>query len=252
MRSEEKQDRILAAELLSYHSENPDLQLALSDVLAFEEDSEVIAAINSTMAQFTAGAFGTEEKFLNDLRSDSKDVKLASIKALVNYPSNEMVRNAIRSEIIRNEDDELFTTALGVYQQMATGDELMSVAKRIQRTDTVGTKVLHVLFSSDSLHYHPESVEVAETYLQNDYPFSTRKFALKFLQQYDLDVERWSERLDFLTADRDPRIRFLGYESVLKFKTTSEALVYMRSSGLDESDPRILLLIDGIISELAE
>lgn len=252
LRSEDKEDRILAARLLKAHTENPDLQLALSDVLAFEEDSNVIAAINETMAEFTAGAFGTEEKFLNDLRSDSKDVKLASIKALANYPDNETVQSAIRSEVLRSTDSRIFETALEVYQQMVGGEELLSVATRLQRSDSTGAKAMYVLDSSDSLHVMEASIPLAEKYLQKSYSFSIRKQAFNYLKQFDFDPERWAERLNILTTDRDPRMRFLGYESVLSFKTTTEALVYMRSSGLDESDPRVLLLIDGIISELAE
>ena len=251
LRSPEASERALAATLLPQHSDNPDLQLALSDILAFEEDADVIAAINASMAKITAGASGTEEKFLEGLQSDSKEVKLASIQALANYPENERVVSAIRTEVLRGED-EVFTTALEVYQHLAGRDELLSLAKRLQRSDSTGVKVLHVFFSSDSLHQNTESIEIVESYLDTKFPYTTRKYALEFLKEYDLDANRWNDRLEALSKDRDPRIRFLAVEAIPMFSSTSEALVSLKSAMLEESDPRVLLLIEGMIEELDE
>ena len=112
LRSTDKKDRLLAARLVSQYSNNPDLQLAINDVLSFEQDPEVRAALYSTLSGITGGATGTEQEFLNGLNSNDPKVVLSSLGALANYPDNEMVRSSVRNKVIRAESDTVFSTAL--------------------------------------------------------------------------------------------------------------------------------------------
>lgn len=249
LRSSEPEDRILAASLINNYRENPDIQLALTDVLAFEEHPEVIAAINASLADITAGATGTEEKFLEGLRSNSREVQLASLEALVNYPGNERVKAAVRSLLFTN-DGDLFSQSLKVYNQIATLPDMLSVIQRLQRSDSTGNRILQVLSSSDSLHYTPEALEIATRYTENTFPYQTRKEALRYLKKYNSGSEWWNNNLEVLVTDRDPRIRYWAVGMIPEVTTTSQVLDDLTTLQLEEADPRVLARIEEIIERL--
>jgi hypothetical protein len=252
LRSEQPELRIQAAQLLSKHADNPDLQLALSDILSFEENAEVIAAMYSTLAVITNGATGTEEQFIAGLRNDSEAIQRASIQALRNYPGNELVKNAIRNVVLRTEQIDHFQEAVHTYERIANGEEIRSVFNRVHEKDSLGYHALTFVELSDSLQEQEEVATMIEEYVEDSYAYEIRKRALEYLYEFDLDSERWERRLEHLTEDRDPRIRFWAYETVLKYKNTSDALLFFSNSGISEFDPRNKLLIQEIVKQLAE
>lgn len=252
LRSEQPVMRIQAAQLLSNHADNPDLQLALSDILSFEENPDVIAAMYSTLAIITNGATGTEEQFIAGLRNDSEAIQRASIQALRNYPGNELVKNAIRNVVLRTEQIDHFQEAVFTYERIASGEEIRSAFNRVHEKDSLGYYALTFAELSDSLQKQEEVAAIIEEYVEDSYAYEIRKRALEYLYEFDLDSERWERRLEQLTEDRDPRIRFWAYETVLKYKNTSDALLFFSNSGISEFDPRNKLLIQEIVKQLAE
>ncbi len=251
LRSDDPGNRIAAANLLVNHSANPDLQLALSDILSFEENDEVIAAIYGSLAAITNGATGTEEQFIAGLSNDSQAIQLASIMALKNYPTNEYVRSSLSSKVIRSEG-ELFETGLNVLNELASTSEMESLLRSVERRDTVGFKTLMVLSAADSLHQNELALSIATEFLSSDNTYAIRKAALEYLSLFDTNSENWNNRLDELVNDRDPRIRFWAVEHAARFKSSSEALVFVSSAEVDEFDPRVLIMIEGIKEELAD
>lgn len=249
LRSQEPENRISAAKLLVNHSENPDLQLALSDILAFEENPDVIAAIYEALAVLTDGASGTEEQFISGLSNNSEAIQLASIRALKNYPENEYVRSSLRSKLIRSEG-AVFETALNSYNEVASGEEMLGLVRTIQRRDTIGLRTLRILELADSLQQNEEAHLIVSEFLSDSFPYSIRTKALNHLDQFDIDFERWSERLRNLVNDRDPRIRFWTVEHAMRFKSASEALVFLNTVEIDEMDPRVLSMIELVKEEL--
>jgi hypothetical protein len=108
LRSSEPELKIQAAKQLQNYTDNPDLQLALQDVLQEVAEPNVRAAMLETLAKITQGASGTEQNFMDQLSSENLATKLSAIRALANYPENEQVVFSIRNTLIRAESDTVF------------------------------------------------------------------------------------------------------------------------------------------------
>lgn len=249
LRSERPENRIEAAKQLKLHRDNPDLQLALTDILNFEESPEVIAALYEALGALTNGATGTEEQFIRGMNNDSEAIQLASIQALVNYSGNEYVRSSLRSKLMRAEG-EIFRASVQVYQQLANTEELISTMNTLQRRDTVGVRTLYLISEADSLHNTEEARSIADEYSGSDYPFEIRKSALNYLENYDTDASSWQDRLATLASDADPRIRFWAAEHAPRFLSSVEAVEFLESAMLNEMDPRVKAMIFAVIEEL--
>ncbi len=251
MRSSEPEQRILAARLLDQYAENPDLQLALNDALNSEQDPEVRSAILATLARITAGDTGTEENFISGLSSPDESVVLSSLEALRNYPENEMVANAVRNKVIRNNSNQQFDKALDVYSDISSTDEILSLAKRLQRVDSTGNKVLKTINKAIAGDTTGQAVEMTDAYLGLAFPYSTRSKALELLLAYDFDEVAWKERLEILKKDRDPRIRFQAISGV-KHIPAGEALLLLNSVETNEFDLRVQMKVEELKEGLSE
>lgn len=251
LRSSSPEERIEAAEQLSYHKDNPDLQLALNDVMSGEEDASVKAALLSTMAGITSGATGTEEQFINGLNNPDTDVQKSSILALANYPENDVVKNALRNKIIRADSDDIFEVALEVYASISETEDKTTLARRLERSDSTGLKVLKVLSYAVESDTSNSVIPIAESFTDKKYLYSTRKAALEFLLVNDLSEDSWKKRLDDLRVDRDPRIRYKILDAINLFDP-SEALILIRNLSQDEFDARVLLRLENLKEEISE
>ncbi len=249
LRSERPENRIEAAKQLKLHRDNPDLQLALTDILNFEENPEVIAALYEALGALTNGASGTEEQFIRGLNNESEAIQLASIQALANYSGNEYVRSSLRSKLLRA-GGEIFQSSVQVYQQLAYTQELISTLSTLQRRDTVGVRTLYLISEADSLHYTEEARSIADEYSGSDHPIEIRKSALNFLENYDTDSSSWQDRLAALASDADPRIRFWAAEHAPRFLSSAAAVEFLESAMLNEMDPRVKAMIFAVIEEL--
>ncbi len=250
LRSTNAEDRKMAATLLSDHGGNPDLQLALNDVLSFEENPEVRAELLLTMAKITDGATGTEQMFINSLSSDDLEIKRASLTALTNYPGNDMVISSIRSNVLRAQNEEIFKLALTSFAEVVTGEELISLARRLQRIDSTGFKTLTILENYPDPDTSSVFVSIAEDYLTNSYSYSIRKKALQFLIINDSNPENWKGRLINLLEDRDPRIRYESLSGYRLFRA-SEAFDILSSVERNEFDARVLIKVDNLLEKLS-
>ncbi|MBO6795329.1 MAG: hypothetical protein JJ895_15590 [Balneolaceae bacterium] len=249
LRSEDPENRKAAASLLKLHSDNPDLQLALSDILSFEENPEVIAAIYEALANLTDGATGTEEKFIRGLNNESESIQLASIRALSNYPGNDYVLSSLGTKMLRS-SDEIYETSIEVYNQLAGKDDLLNTLSALQRRDTVGVRTLLLISKSDSLQQANEAKEVAEQYSEFEHPINIRKMALSYLDKFDTDADRWTDRLEDLLTDDDPRIRIWAVEKSPRFLSSANARELLESALINEMDPRVKAMIFGVLEEI--
>ncbi|GAB5408580.1 MAG: hypothetical protein BalsKO_09450 [Balneolaceae bacterium] len=251
LRSKKVDDRLIAARLLVNFSENPDLQLALNDVMAAEQEPTVKAALLSTMATITNGATGTEQQFLTGLNNTSLEIQSASISALKNYPENEMVKSSLRSKVLRTDSEQIFNKALITYGRLVQDDEVVSLAQRLVRVDSTGMKTLSVMtqfFSADS---NETFINLAEEFLLDSYSYETRKEALNYLKNNDVDADRWTIRIKELLEDRDPRIRYESLSAVKKLPP-SDALLILGLVEQNEFDIRVLLEADNWLEEISE
>ncbi|HCD52752.1 MAG TPA: hypothetical protein DEQ34_09915 [Balneolaceae bacterium] len=238
LRNEDPENRKQAAILLQKNADNPDLQLALNDVLANEEVPEVKAELLLALAQITNGAIGTEELFINELSNSSEDIEVAALTALRKFPENEWVSSSVRSKILNTESELVFKTALSTYKELADTEALTSLVDRIRRNDTTGIKTLGILSEVITPENSEEFIPIGEAYLDYDFPHTTREEALTFLLKNDYSEERWKTRLNDLSEDNDPRIRFVSLNGATKL-SKSAALLYLNTIIGNEFDIRI-------------
>ncbi len=243
LRSTDVKERELAAQLLSYHTENPDLQLALGDALASETNPEVKANLLETFGVFTKGATGTEQTFLKELNSKSEQIQIAAVKTLGNYFGDDMVKSSLQSKILRTEYPSVFSEGLLSYQTIAPASELLALAKRLQKADTTGQKTLQALQLVMDVENSISGLELAEELVSNSYPYTTRSKALDLLIQHQNDEEFWRLKTVELMDDLDPRIRIQALESS-KYLLGQTVKDFLSKALLKEFDPRVRVAIE--------
>ncbi len=203
-----------AALQLGYHTENPDLQLALTSYLKRELEPEVKAALLKSYASITNGATGTQQYFMEALSNPHPAVQKAALEALQYYPYNPQITEQIRKVI--NEDSKLSDKALAVYMQRIDSARALNLVNIIIQQDTAGTKAITAIAKLAEAGQTEAAVKRAKYYIQPVYSYPVRKKAFAVLLKYDNSAERWSKRMKMLLTDLDPRIRYLTIQNLSK------------------------------------
>ncbi|MEP2447485.1 MAG: hypothetical protein ABJI69_09670 [Balneola sp.] len=240
LRSSNVEDRRIAAHLLSYHTDNPDLQLALKDALNAETDVQTKANLLSTLGSFTAGATGTEIQFMQEVNSDHEEIQIAALEALSNYIEDENVPGVIQQKMERTSSDEVFTVAKTSFLEVADHPRKISATRRMIRIDTTGARSLSLLKEIISTDTTNQSQQIAEELISTEFPYSTRIGALNLLLEHVQDGDYWGNKIVELSSDFDPRIRLKVLEG-LEFLSETDAENIIDAVLLSEFDPRVLL-----------
>lgn len=239
LRSSNVEDRRLAASLLSYHTDNPDLQLALKDALNAETDVQTKANLLSTLGAFTAGATGTEIQFMQEVNSDHEEIQIAALKALANYKEDENVPGVIQQKMERTSSDEVFKVAKTSFLEVADLPRKISATRRLIQIDTTGARSLTLLKEIISTDTTDQSQQIAEELISIEFPYSTRIGALNLLLEHIKDGDYWGSKIVELSSDFDPRIRSKVLEG-LKFLSETDAENIAEAVLLSEFDLRVL------------
>ncbi|MEX0845365.1 MAG: hypothetical protein WD022_08780 [Balneolaceae bacterium] len=234
--------RLQAAKQLRQFSDNPDLQLALQDVMRDEQNPKIRAELLETLAKTTSGASGTEQNFLDMLNSDDLDIQLAGIRALVNYPDNDNVGYAVQTKLLQTSRDTVFKTALNTYREISSPEDQLSLVNRLEREDKSGRKTLQVLRVAATSDTTGQALIIADRFALGNFPYSLRKQAIELLLKYESNQDYWYQTLEMLQEDRDPRIRFYSLKAV-KFLTREQAQILLENRANEEFDPRVLARI---------
>ncbi|MEP0006450.1 MAG: hypothetical protein ABJ387_03815 [Balneola sp.] len=240
LRSSNVEDRRLAAGLLSYHTDNPDLQLALKDALNAETDVQTKANLLSTLGAFTAGATGTEIQFMQEVISDHVEIQIAALEALSNYKEDENVPGVIQQKMERTSSDEVFIVAKRSFLEVADLPRKISATRRMIRIDTTGARSLSLLKEIISTDTTNQSQQIAEELISTEFPYSTRIGALNLLLEHVEDGDYWGNKIVELSSDFDPRIRLKVLEG-LEFLSETDAENIVDAVMISEFDPRVLL-----------
>lgn len=237
LRSSESDEKIQAAQQLRNYTDNPDLQLALQDVLEGETEPEVRAAMLATLGQITKGASGTEQNFLGQLNSDNLATKLSAIQALAGYPDNEQVRYAIRNTIIRAERDTVTNAALNTYRQIAGAEDLISLTERLERSGEAekAISVLQLAVQDDTTK---KSISIADRFALGEYPYDVRKKALDILLKFEQNQDYWNQTIGMLLGDRDPRVRYHALDAI-RYLSAKRTVDVLKDRVKEEMDPRV-------------
>lgn len=240
LRSSNVEDRRIAASLLSYHTDNPDLQLALKDALNAETDVQTKANLLSTLGAFTAGATGTEIQFMQEVNSDYIEIQIAALEALSNYKEDENVPGVIQQKMERTSSDEVFIVAKRSFLEVADLPRKISATRRMIRIDTTGARSLSLLKEIISTDTTNQSQQIAEELISTEFPYSTRIGALNLLLEHVEDGDYWGNKIVELSSDFDPRIRLKVLEG-LNYLSETDAENIIGAVLLSEFDLRVLM-----------
>jgi hypothetical protein len=232
-------EREQAAQALGTFKGDPDLQLALVDVLHKDPSPDVKVAVIHSLAEITNGASGTDQLFLKQLDSNNEKVKKAVIQALANYPGNDSAMMAVRGIINRSDvSPQLKRTALMTMQKINNGSEFRSFAKKFMSVDTTHIytiTVLNALIENGDTTYVDS---LANSYLNPGYPYNLRKMSLNFVKKFDHNEQNWYTRVGTLIQDNDPRIRYIAWSLYKRLKKTQVAKL-IKEQLPEEEDLRV-------------
>lgn len=242
---EDVERRREAARSLALFDDNPDLQLALTDLLQLETNPEVYSEILRSLAKITTGASGTDQIFLDHVSNDQpEEVRLAAVEAFAFYTGSDRVIQRLRRIINDGStSSEIRRTAIRSLFEI-TGAEPF---KNITESDVTNEAVLpDVPLFLELLAQKGEietTVRLSETFLDRGFPYQVRKGALDLLLQYDEGGENWETRLNNLLTDNDPRIRYFSIDGLryIDAEKRNELLEYRLVQEYDERVRRRLL-----------
>lgn len=207
-----------AAVALREFDENPDLQLALRDVINHESDSGVLAEIYRSLGQLSRGASGTQNTFIQGLQHSDREVQIASLEALSHYTDNSEVSNEVFEIISLSEDVEKVYKAVGVYRQLNPEDYFIDFIDRFLTEDEDDLEftpgLIDELFRTDDVDY---AINRTQQYLESNYPFEIRYKVWRYLREHDTSDADWQNRVDTYINDPDPRMRMLALSEMQRF-----------------------------------
>jgi len=231
--------RVNAAIGLRQYANNPDLQLAMLDMIRDETSSEVKAEILETLRMVTEGASGTAQLFLERVGQDqSQEVRMTAIRALGAYRGNDRVAQTLQSIIQATEVDELKVAAIESLADITDTEMFGSVVESLVVRETVLTHVPVLLEALRGKGAIEKAVQLSDTFLSAEFPYSVRVGALSVLLNSDESQEGWLDRLNALLSDIDPRIRYRAVEG-LEYVPSAERNQLIDARLMEEYDERV-------------
>lgn len=216
LRSDKDADsRAEAASKLRKFSDNPDLQLAILDLLRAEESIDVQAEMLRTLAHVTAGASGTDQIFLQRYNDNlDPQIKRALIEALGNYPGNEEVIGRLQQAVLRSNNNAVKEAAVESLVNITEPDRFERITEQLI-TREEAMPVVSILLEELALKgKEQKAVTMADTFLGELNPWPVRKSALELILRFETSESFWEERLPALLDEDDPRVRYKAVEGV--------------------------------------
>ncbi len=240
------EERAKAARKLGYHSDNPDLQLAIQDFMKQDLEPEVEAGLLLSMADITEGASGTEQVFLDALKSDHQVIREAGLMALQNYPQNSTVVNTVQAVAQRADELPLFKKATQVLTVVMAEESFSGFVESVVQSDTVGRRSIFSIKQLANVGQIEDAVEQANLFTESQYSYDIRSAALQILVQHDHAASNWLTRGQELLEEADPRIRFLVVRGMGK-NVNDEIRKFLMDYRQDEYDARVHQKIQDIL-----
>ena len=245
--AETVEERANAARKLGYHSDNPDLQLAIQDFMKRDLEPEVEAGLLLSMADITKGASGTEQLFLDALKSEHKVIREAGLMALQNYAQNSTVINTVQAVAQRAEEWPVFKKATQVLTVLMAEKAFSGFVESVVQADTVGHRSIFAVRQLANVGQVEDAVEQARLFTESQYSYDIRSAALRILIQHDHAATNWLTRGQELFEEADPRIRFLVIRGMAQ-NVNDEIRAFLMDYRQDEYDARVHRRIEQVLN----
>ena len=236
--------RVEAAKGLSIVRDNPDIQLALNDILRTETNPQVYAEILRSMSVLTNGASGTEERFIQYSSNDQhRDIQFAAVEALAKYQENERVIGRLNTIITQTNFERVRHQAISSLASITTADRFSTLSRNMITREKILSDVPFILNKLADKGELSLAVELAEPFLSDVFPTSVRLKSLELIGNYDESVSNWMKRLPGLLSDNNPAIRLAASEKL--YKLNSQQKEELIENALEiEFDERIRIRLE--------
>lgn len=237
--SENASKRVEAAIGLRQYDDNPDLQLAILDMIRNESSEEVIAEILETLRMVTSGASGTAQLFLDRIGEDqSFEIRLTAIRALGVYENNDRVISTLQSVIQSANREELKVAAIQSLAKITESERLGTITESLVTRETVLHQVPTLLRALVEKGEAEKAVQLSDTFLSSEFPYDVRVGALSVILGSDQSQSGWVNRIEQLLTDGDPRIRYRAVEGI-QYLNESERSRIIETRLIEEHDERV-------------
>jgi hypothetical protein len=236
--------RVQAALEMPRFKEDPDIQLALTDLLRTERDTKVRAALIRSFGEIVQGAAGTEQFFIQGARNATGDELQASVEALWHYSGNSDAVSAVARVAMSSDDIKAVSAAFATFRNIATENQFRELAGSVlmgNRPAEVKAAMVSELFRAGDMNI---AVDTALDILEGKFPFVMRQRAFQLLLNYEKNNEL-RVSIPRIANDPDPRIRALAIQhaSVLQPRQMNDLL---EKRYFSERDPRVRILFDNL------
>lgn len=235
--------RVQAAQNLSRFRDDPDIQLAVRDVLRAENHPEVRAALIRSISSIVRGAAGTQQLFLDMVSTAEGDELLAAVEALRNYPGNEAVVSATGRLVQSPRHSDAAVLAVRIFREVATEQQFTELASSLLGGSGPAAIRAAVV---DELFELPDRMVAVDTSFEivrmTSFPYLMRETALHALARHNRAPEL-RELVPLLIDDADPRMRLLALRYI---GALDDALMndLLEERFLAERDPRIRVVLE--------
>lgn len=242
---ENPDNRSEAAVGLRQYTDNPDLQLALLDILNIETNPQVYAEIIRTLSFATAGASGTEQVFLERASENQPEViQAAAATALSAYSGNQQAISRLRSLAQNSEYEEVRRRSLEALADITESSSYRNIVETLMLRENLLYEVPYMLNLLAEAGERESAVRFSDTFLSREFPYSVRLSVLDLVLEYDQSARSWENRLQNLLFDRDPRMRYHAADALGRI--SDEAREELKERILaDEFDERVYRKISG-------
>lgn len=240
--------RIEAAKGLANYTQNPDLQLALDDILRVESNPQVYGEIVRSLSKLTAGASGMDQRFLDYSSSQRHSaVRLAAVEALADFPNNEQIVSRLQNIILQPGNARLKKAAIQSLAQVTDAERFNTIAGNLVSREPVLNQVPFLIQLLAEKGENESAVELASTFIAEQFPYDVRRDALEIVLEYDRSSSNWEERLPDLFADTHPGIRYKA-ATALEFVNARSRNNLAEQFLMEEYDERVRRVIQDAIN----
>lgn len=241
--SESADEKAEAARALGDQRGNPDLQLALGDLLQFEEDPVVVAELIRSISRLTMGASGTDERFIRYSSANQPiEIQLAAVEALGNFEGNERVIDRLRTVAIQTNNTPLREKAIHGLSRISDPGRFSEIARNLVSRDQLASHIpliMSYLIEKEELQL---VVDIAEYFLGESISDQLRADLIGILVKSDTSSSRWISRLPTLMQSRNPEIRIQAASALSRVEGAERER--LRSRLLDqEFDARVRIVL---------
>ena len=222
LRAEDPELRAQAAYGLLAYKDQPDIQLALNDILSFEEDPFVLSAIYSILSEITAGAIGTEQTYLRILNSDSQSLQLAAIRALSKFDGNDEVVYALRNKVLRASNEEIEVEAFDAFLNVSDSLTAVALVDRLINLREDEIAIMNYIEKSRTVISDSAITERLFPFLSDEYSTQVRLNALERIQRTSAEIN-WDIFVPDMIRDSNVLIREKGASLVNKLSDELKA-----------------------------